>query len=170
MPSPFRLRTEKLHFFPKFLPHMYFQPGSAKDFRHAGRKLSGYAGAVNYPQACFKCIFQKIGKNQPHISTFVNRESGRQIKPQRKWNVFPRLARIVVPCYTVRVPRFSHTNAYQNRGFCRDGASKIFFEFWKILFFCQSGNLVQVVAHIMPRLSHFFNGSFKFSLSSPLHG
>ena len=114
-------------------------------------------GAVNYPQACFKCIFQKIGKNQTHIY-FVNRESGRQIKPQRKWNVFPSGKCIVVPCYTVCSLIF--TQMHIKIGDFADGAGKIFFEFWKILFFCQSGNLVQVVAHIMPCLSHFFNGSF----------
>ena len=79
---------------------MYFQPGSAKDFRHEGRKLSGYAGGCQLSAGLLQVHFPEDWKEP---DTYLLRQQGvwQADQAAEKMNVFPSGKCIVVPCYTV---------------------------------------------------------------------
>ena len=114
----------------------------------------------------FKRIFQQVGQDQTHVD-LIDWKNLRQIELCAKGNVFALCHGTIIAddaiCCTVFAEVYTEIWDTGNVFF------KVAFQSLQIAGLSQRGNLIQLMAHIMPRLPHFFDGSFEILIALLLH-
>ena len=110
----------------------------------------------------FERIFQQVGQDQTHVD-LIDRKSLRQIELCTKGNAFALCQGTIIADDAICCAVFAEV--YTEIRDAGNGFFKVAFESLHIAGLSQCGNLIQLMAHIMPRLPHFFDGGFEILIA-----
>ena len=110
----------------------------------------------------FERIFQQVGQDQTHVD-LIDRKSLRQIELCTKGNAFALCQGTIIADDAICCAVFAEV--YTEIRDAGNGFFKVAFQSLHIAGLSQCGNLIQLMAHIMPRLPHFFDGGFEILIA-----